>query len=176
MSIEIGIKVAQIDGFIEGEITELCGDTVKVKDIDGFYHLFLKSEIVVKNDELNLYTSGYMYNDMLAEKQEVKIKKKSFFKEKKKERYMEVDLHADKLIRSTSKMDNFEILNLQLDTAEQKLEFAIQKKIKKIIFIHGVGEGVLKSELNYLFNRFNVDFFAADYQKYGMGATEVVFK
>ena len=42
------------------------------------------------------------------------------------------------------------------------------------VFIHGVGEGVLKLELEYLFSRYdNVKFYDADYQKYGLGATEV---
>jgi DNA-nicking Smr family endonuclease len=71
-------------------------------------------------------------------------------------------------------MSNYDMLNLQLDTARHKLEFAIQKRIQKVVFIHGVGEGVLKSELDYLFGRYdNVKYYAADYQKYGQGATEV---
>jgi hypothetical protein len=42
------------------------------------------------------------------------------------------------------------------------------------VFIHGVGEGVLKLELEYLFGRYNnVKFYDADYKKYGLGATEV---
>jgi hypothetical protein len=37
-----------------------------------------------------------------------------------------------------------------------------------------VGEGVLKVELEYLFGRYNnVKFYDANYQKYGVGATEV---
>ena len=42
------------------------------------------------------------------------------------------------------------------------------------MFIHGVGEGVLKEELHYLFNKYeNVKHYDANYQKYGLGATEV---
>jgi len=48
------------------------------------------------------------------------------------------------------------------------------KRIQKIVFIHGVGEGVLKIELEYLFARYNnVKYYDANYQKYGLGATEV---
>jgi dsDNA-specific endonuclease/ATPase MutS2 len=66
------------------------------------------------------------------------------------------------------------MLNIQLDTAKRQLNFAISKRIQKVVFIHGVGEGVLKEELRYLFNRYdNVKFYDADYQKYGLGATEV---
>jgi len=56
----------------------------------------------------------------------------------------------------------------------KQLEFAIRKKIQRVVFIHGVGEGVLKLELQYLFKHYdNLKFYDADYQKYGLGATEV---
>jgi len=84
-----------------------------------------------------------------------------------------VDLHIHQLTGSTRGMTNFDMLNLQLDTAKRQLEFAIRKRIQKVVFIHGVGEGVLKEELKYLFKRYPVDFYDADYQKYGLGATEV---
>jgi dsDNA-specific endonuclease/ATPase MutS2 len=71
-------------------------------------------------------------------------------------------------------MDNSEMLNLQLETAKRQLDFAISKRIQKVVFIHGVGAGVLKEELHYLFRRYdNVKYYDADYQKYGLGATEV---
>ena len=65
------------------------------------------------------------------------------------------------------------MLNLQLETAKRKIEFVISKRISKIVFIHGVGEGVLKSELNSLLNKYPVRYYDASYKKYGLGATEV---
>ena len=76
-------------------------------------------------------------------------------------------------MKSTRGMDNYDILSRQVDTAQHKLEFAIKKRIPRIVFIHGVGAGVLKTELNFLFNRYNVSVKDASYQKYGLGATEV---
>jgi dsDNA-specific endonuclease/ATPase MutS2 len=71
-------------------------------------------------------------------------------------------------------MSNFDILNIQLDTAKRQIEFAVRKRIPKIVFIHGVGEGVLKAELDYLLGRYdNLKFYDANFQKYGVGATEV---
>nr|WP_311195921.1 Smr/MutS family protein [Antarcticibacterium sp. 1MA-6-2] len=87
---------------------------------------------------------------------------------------MEVDLHIEKLVNSYRGMTNHDILSLQLDTAKRQIEFATRKRIQKIVFIHGVGEGVLKAELDYLFGRYeNLKYYDADYQKYGVGATEV---
>ena len=86
---------------------------------------------------------------------------------------MEVDLHIHQLTRSVKGMSNFEMLSIQLDTAKKRLEFAIKKRIPRVIFIHGVGEGVLKIELESLLSKYPVDIYPASFQKYGFGATEV---
>lgn len=66
------------------------------------------------------------------------------------------------------------MLTIQLDTAKRQLEFAISKRIQKVVFIHGVGAGVLRTELEYLFRQYdNVKYYDADFQKYGRGATEI---
>src|SRR5690606_31609835 len=87
---------------------------------------------------------------------------------------MEVDLHIHQLVNTTKGMDNYDMLSLQLDTAKRQIDYAIQKRIQKIVFIHGIGEGVLRTELETLLSRYdNLKFYDADYQKYGLGATEV---
>ena len=63
---------------------------------------------------------------------------------------MEVDLHIHQLVKSTKNMSNHEMLKLQLDTAKLRLEFAISKRIQRVIFIHVVCAGVLKLEMEYL--------------------------
>jgi dsDNA-specific endonuclease/ATPase MutS2 len=100
------------------------------------------------------------------------------FKTDKVERGIpEFDLHIEKLVKNFRGMSNFDILNLQTETAKRHLDFAIRNRIPKIVFIHGVGEGVLKAELDFMLNRTEVITFQdANYQKYGMGATEVYFK
>ena len=98
-------------------------------------------------------------------------------KSKKDDVVLEVDLHIEKLVKSFKHMNNFDILNIQVDTARSQLEFAIKNRIPKIVFIHGMGEGVLKSELDYLFGRYpEISFQDANYRKYGLGATEVYIK
>jgi dsDNA-specific endonuclease/ATPase MutS2 len=66
---------------------------------------------------------------------------------------------------------------LQSETAKRHIEFAIRNRIPKIVFIHGVGEGILKAELDFLLGRYdNIAFQDGNYQKYGLGATEVYIK
>ena len=50
----------------------------------------------------------------------------------------------------------------------------IKKRIQKVVFIHGVGEGVLKQEVrSILTSHGNIEFWDADFREYGSGATHV---
>lgn len=175
MDLKAGDRVELIDDELSGIVEEVIEDEVVIKTSEGFVMKFPVSQIVKIEDDLESFEGEPDMNEILKEKQ-IK-KKKSAPRIKPKERNlppMEVDLHIHQLVRSTKGMSNHEMLNIQLDTARHKLEFAIRKRIQKIVFIHGVGEGVLKMELEYLFGRYsNVKFYDADYQKYGLGATEV---
>ncbi|WP_299001170.1 Smr/MutS family protein [uncultured Tenacibaculum sp.] len=175
MCLEIGNKVAVIDADIRGFVTKITNEEVFVKDADGMEYRFFKNELVkieVDQNELSKYSD--INNPMLkAKTQSKKTSKKSLFVKDRNEIVMEVDLHAEKLVKSTRGMDNFDILSLQLDIAKQKLEYCISKKISKLVLIHGVGDGVLKTELQYLLNNYRVKYYDASYQKYGQGATEV---
>ena len=172
--LEIGNNVAVIDDLIKGVVTNIFKDEITIKDEGGMVYIYKASELVKidkEQDELLKYSS--MNKHFLNQKKKEVKTKKSVFKTVKKEVVLEVDLHAEKLTKSTRGMDNYDILNLQMNTAKHKLEFAIKRKISKIIFIHGVGEGVLKKELHYLLNRYPVKISEASYKPYGMGATEV---
>lgn len=172
----IGDKIAVVDDLMMGIITKIEGNKVFMTSNDGFELSFKKEELVViKQDQFELSKySDIKHDDLLIQKKKTPIKKKTPLKTKKdKQPPMEVDLHIHHLTKSTRGMDNYEMLTLQLDTAKRKLEFAIANRIPRIVFIHGIGEGVLKSELEFLFKKYPVDFYAAPFQKYGFGATEV---
>lgn len=173
MRLEIGSKVSVIDEALTGIVKQINGEKVTVNFVD-FELDFNKKDLVVLGEEQK-QLSKYLdiNNSLLLEKQQQQKPKKQLFKKQKDGVVMEVDLHIHKLTKSTRGMDNFDMLTLQLDTAKHKVEYCIQKKISKIVFIHGVGEGVLKSELHYLLNKYPVKYYDASYQKYGLGATEV---
>ena len=162
------------DVVVKGVITEIRGEQILVESADGMIFSYLSSDLVkigVDQNELSKYSD--IDNQLLKEKLIENPKGASKFLTSKKETILEVDLHINQLVKSAKGMDNFDMLNLQMDTARRKLEYAIQKKIPKIVFIHGVGAGVLKMELQYLFQKYPVKFYDASYQKYGLGATEV---
>lgn len=89
-----------------------------------------------------------------------------------------VDLHADELLDSTAGMSNSDILNYQLDTMRKTMQEHIKEKGRKIVFIHGKGEGVLRqavvNELRYRYK--NCPYQDASFQEYGYGATQVTIK
>jgi dsDNA-specific endonuclease/ATPase MutS2 len=174
MCLEIGNKVAVLDDVLKGIVIAISGDEISIETTDGMIFKFSSSELVkvdVEQHELSKFSD--INNALLKEKISQGQSKKSLFKKEKKEVILEVDLHINKLVKSTRNLDNYDILNLQLDTAKSKIEFAISKRILKIVFIHGVGEGVLKSELQSLLNKYPVKHYDASYKKYGLGATEV---
>lgn len=86
----------------------------------------------------------------------------------------EVDLHIEELTENDKNMKPEQMLRLQLDYAIKCLNEAMTEKLDKIIFIHGVGQGVLKKELCKEFDKYTgIHYFAASMAKYGTGATEV---
>ncbi|MDO6813890.1 Smr/MutS family protein [Tenacibaculum soleae] len=175
MCLEIGNKVSVLDADIKGLITKIENNLFFVKDEDGMEFSFFAHELVkIKVEQNELSRQVRVSSSLLKSKMnEVKKTKKSLFVKAKNEVVMEVDLHAEKLLKSTKGMDNYDVLSLQLQTAKHKLEYCIAKRISKLVLIHGVGEGVLKTELLYLLNNYPVKYYDASYQKYGQGATEV---
>ena len=173
---EIGQKVAVLDDAISGVIIKILGNNVTVLTSDDFELDFSKDELIVidgsisKKDLLRMEISAVLF-----EKEQSKpVKVKKIKAKGKPQPAMEVDLHINQLIPNTKHLLPHDILTIQLDAAKRQLEFAISKRIQRVIFIHGVGEGVLRMELEYLFGRYdNLKFYDADYQKYGRGATEV---
>lgn len=175
MKFKIGDTVAVVDDVVKGKVIAINNNIISMLTTEDFTLQFYENELVKIEVEQSELAKKVVVPSYLARKEEYKKgRKKATFKKQKGEIMpMEVDLHITKLVKSTKGMDNYDILSMQVDTAKYKLEFAIRNRIPKIIFIHGVGEGVLKTELKFLFNRYNVKVSDASYQKYGLGATEV---
>ena len=89
-----------------------------------------------------------------------------------------VDLHAQELLETTAGMSKTDILNYQLDFFRRTMNEHIREKGKKIIFIHGKGEGVLRAALvNELRYRYKpCTYQDASFQEFGYGATQITIK
>ncbi len=174
--IKIDDIVSVLDEPITGRVIAVSENEVTIESNDGFEMKFLRQELVKEESDSLIIPSYEEVAKNLQEKEVFKKKpKRPVIKPKERDLPpMEVDLHIHKLIKSTKGMSNHEMVTLQLDTAKRQLDFAIGKRIPRIIFIHGVGQGILKEELKYLFGRYdNIRMSDADYKKYGLGAMEV---
>lgn len=175
-----GDKVSVLDEAINGTVISVKNNEVLIETEDGFTMTFFVNELLKIQDSSNLMNSIRRIDLDTVAKEKEEPKARSFVKEKKDKREIaapEFDLHIEKLVPNKRGMSNYDILTLQTETAKRHIEFAIRNRIPKIVFIHGVGEGILKAELDFLLGRYDgVDFQDGNYQKYGLGATEVYFR
>ena len=91
---------------------------------------------------------------------------------------LEVDLHINELLETTAGMNSFDMLNYQLDVVRKTMDENLKYKGKKIVFIHGKGEGVLRNAISQEIRRKYPRCLSQDasFQKYGFGATMVIIK
>lgn len=91
---------------------------------------------------------------------------------------LEVDLHIDELLDSTRGMSPADILNYQIDTFRRVMDDNASAHGKKIVFIHGKGEGVLRQALaKELAHRYKMHTVQdASFREYGFGATQVTIR
>tara|TARA_R110002124_G_scaffold162890_1_gene330226 strand:+ start:903 stop:1406 length:504 start_codon:yes stop_codon:yes gene_type:complete len=164
MSFKVGDKVSYLDDVGTALIKEINGLKVLVEDDSGFDKWLSIDEIVLSQ---SIEVESISIKDG--------SKKKIVSRPRIKERgIMEKDLHIHELIDDSRAMTNYQMLNLQMIEAEKALKKAKRAKAIKLIFIHGVGEGKLRSELHqWLSGIENISFYDASFLKYGAGATEV---
>lgn len=88
----------------------------------------------------------------------------------------EVDLHIESLSDKPESLSDVEKHELQLRFFRTCLNHAILNGYKKVLFIHGVGRGVLKTEIQREMDQYDgIQYMDAPASKYGVGATEVYF-
>ncbi|MFN0255920.1 Smr/MutS family protein [Pedobacter ureilyticus] len=90
----------------------------------------------------------------------------------------EIDLHIEKLRDDHHFLSQSEILNEQLSAFKKTLDAAIVHQMPSIVFIHGVGNGTLRDQIHKTISKHPQvrTFMDAKKEKFGYGATEVIFK
>ena len=103
-----------------------------------------------------------------------KLNKPRQYKSGKKSELMEIDLHITELLDDTRGMTAKDMLEYQMDVFRKELEEAQKSPIvKKIVFIHGKGNGRLRTEIRAYLDRKKIPYQDASFAKYGFGATMV---
>ena len=89
---------------------------------------------------------------------------------------IEVDLHADALLDNLNGLQPKDILEYQLKTIRETLDEHLREHGRRIVFIHGKGDGVLRKtllkEVRLHYKQCRTQ--DASFQEYGYGATMVI--
>lgn len=164
-----GDRVLVLDDEFGGVVAFAKAGQITILTDDGLQMEYTSNELILdKSFKVSYVNVKNEPKAKRSKKRQVSRKKAAFIPA------VEIDLHIHQLVKSERGMDAYDKLNIQLDTARYKIEWAIENRVPKLVFIHGIGQGVLKEELKYLFQRYEqLKFYDADYQKYGRGATEI---
>ena len=115
---------------------------------------------------------------LLEKKQPEKVQpaRKSGKEREEKNAVVEVDLHADEVLETTAGLQPKDILDYQLKIFNETMEKYQKERGRRIVFIHGKGDGVLR---NALIKELKLKYKSCVYQdasfrEYGFGATMVV--
>jgi len=179
MPTNCNIKIRTSKFFKEGcfERTELLDQKALITPI-----LIIDTQDIAINYEKSLSQreqEAKQLQNLKADNVVVKVeptKATSFFdKHLINKREGEVDLHIESLVDNVKGLSNVEILNIQMNYFRKCLDKAIEMNLDKIIFIHGIGQGTLKHNIEEELNKYSfIHYFPASMQKYGVGATEVI--
>lgn len=89
----------------------------------------------------------------------------------------EVDLHIEMLSESPKALSAHEAFELQMRYFRVCMNHALEHHVKKVTFIHGVGKGILKDEIQKELKEYDgIYTMDAPMSKYGVGAIDVYFK
>ena len=185
MNFKIGDKVRFLNSDGHGIIIKILdSQRVELENNFGFQEEYKISEIVPERNQEDYETENLAFDDEVKSKINAeKINKKNFdlkrkFRHLEKYGYKErvvLDLHIENLIDSHHGLSNSAILKIQMTNFKDFLKKSIYKKQRKIVVIHGVGEGVLRHEIRKELDIYYpyFEYFDASYDEFGYGATEI---
>ena len=137
----------------------------------------IKDDVAVKGIAVNtatlreaMLTQKTRQQTLPARKEQESIQKKGATNE------LVFDLHASVLLDTVAGMDAKAILDYQLHYFTETLKVHLGKKGARLIFIHGKGNGVLRTEIEKLIKRQfrSCRYQDASFENYGFGALLVI--
>lgn len=167
MNFKVGDKVLFKTESQKGVIVKINSPyKVIVKTTEGF-EVLSSTQKLVKVEENTDKESAYGSYFYTKDKREGKKTNK---KQHRSQTVLKVDLHIELLTPNYHYMDNFEIVQIQLNECHKKIEKALNSNYQKLIIVHGIGTGVLKAEVHKLLNNYKLRYYLSK----DAGATEVM--
>ena len=185
MNFKIGDKVRFLNSDGHGIITKILDlERVELENNYGFLEEYKISELVSERKQEDYQTENIAFDQEIKSKLNSEKTNNKNFDLKRKFRHLEsygskervvLDLHIENLIDSHNGMSNSAILKIQISHFKSFLNKSIDKKQRKIVVIHGVGEGVLRHEIRKELDIYHpyFEYYDASYDDFGYGATEI---
>lgn len=204
MNFNIGDKVKFLNEVGSGIVTRIDKDTVYVIDSDGFELPMKESNLVadlpwgqtpkivskpvetpklpkqeipdstIEAQKKKLANIPIINKEAPVEVVHHQRKQPLINRYKTAHREAEIDMHIWELTDTHRNLTPGECFNIQISFFKECLESAIEENYIKVVFIHGVGNGILKTEIRKILNDYDfIEYFNASMAKYGVGATEV---
>jgi len=174
MNYKAGDKVSFLNEKGNGVIINILSNfRVSVLNSDGFEVIYSIQELVPLADKSNYKVDFKSENKWQDQKEEQKIKPPNL----EVDEAWEVDLHLHELIDSYQQKSDHEKLLFQLNYFKKCMDAAFSHRIKKAIFIHGVGKGTLRQEIIHALKDYErITHYDAPLKRYGYGAITVEFR
>ena len=190
-SFQTGQLVKFLNDVGSATVVRVEGSTVVVEDEDGFERSVTAAELMVAPDpEVEARQYGDTIPDVaqllaqeVGEKRmrelqkdfEVRYQHAQATNMARRDAHMEVDLHIHELVDDQRGLPDRAKLAIQMDHFDRMMDIAKREKLRRIVFIHGVGQGVLRHQIRTTLEQHHPDcsYREGDPRKYGSGATEV---
>ena len=194
MEIKIGSEVKFLNDVGGGIVLEIFSDgTASVQREDGFDMKYNLTELMLVSDSITEQEEEYnnklpdlakiIAQDVNEERQkliqkdfEIKYANVRATNQQRRGEHMVIDLHIHELIDDQSGLQDRTKLDIQLNHFERMMRIAGEQRVKRVIFIHGVGQGVLRNQIRTRLDSYYPDCTVRDGnpREYGAGATEVI--
>lgn len=180
MAFQVGDRVQILDEEGEGVITGFLGRAIALVDLGDFQFEYPITELIRVDEDNNLVHKAHErdFEKLLNSSNPQKVKEVlqfipiEVFDKVSRAGYPEIDLHIHELVDKPKTLTNSEMLEIQIHRLERFIMSCSHKSVTEFVVIHGVGEGVLRTEVRkVLSSHGNISFQDASYHEYGYGAT-----
>ena len=188
---EKGQRVKFLNDVGSAVVLRMEGELVVVEDEDGFERSVERRELIAALEpEVEADKYGNTIPDIatllaqdvgekrmreLQKEFEVRYQNSQATSMARRDAHMEVDLHIHELVDDQRGLPDRAKLAIQMDHFDRMMDIAKREKLRRIVFIHGVGQGVLRHQIRTSLDQHHPDctYREGDPRKYGRGATEV---
>ena len=171
-----GDKVKILDEPLEGIVKKVSGRNLIV-EIEGFDFEYTTNQ-VIKISGKEITHHDILIDEILLQENTQRNKKIPFRPTgQNRSGLPEIDLHLERLIDHTGHIPRDHALSYQLQKLEHFIADCRAQKIREFVVIHGVGKGILSSEVKRILHEHgDLEFEPASYDEYAYGALKVIIR